>query len=573
MAELLSEACVDGSNNERSDSPSVGEIQTPPCSTPWLPLALLGILCLVLWGGTCGLWDLRGPDEGRYVQISKELLGKSNWFCLTLWGEPYDQKPPLAFWPMAAMLKLTGGAVTSWAVRFPAVLAAMLTVLLTYGLGRRVAGAAGGLASALILMALPLYGDNVPQAELNVPFTFWITCTLALWLTSPSYGEERMSLPRALGFWLALAGAFFVKGPLAFLVVLCVLGCEAWARRSKKPLLSVRPLLGISLLALLLAGWFYAETLAYGAEFVKCQVTGETVNRFVKGAHVQPFWYYIPQALTGFAPWIYFAFAAGVILWRQRKSALAATLRPYASWVVLPFLILCAASGKRANYMLPLTPAMAVLAGWMVAESLKCKRERPRLARLAWAVTALLGVAALGAAVALHVKPALGGSWDLAAPQWVLVVWGVLGAALLISALVLWKSKDGQLAFYWTAGLILVLNFSASFTLKPLQDRVQSTRQFASLVSQLGSARVGGIGDGDDPYFHTYGSYAVEPIRRLPGSGDFSSFPNVLVLDAIASKKMGEKLEAQGYHVAFDAKAAKKPLEVYVRGEAKSPAK
>lgn len=67
----------------------------------------IAVFCLlggILWLTSSGMWDLRGPDEGRYVQIAKELLTRDNWLYLTVHGVPYDQKPPLAFWLFAPVL-------------------------------------------------------------------------------------------------------------------------------------------------------------------------------------------------------------------------------------------------------------------------------------------------------------------------------------------------------------------------------------------------------------------------------------------------------------------------------------
>src|SRR5688572_28518224 len=79
-------------------------------------LLILSLLCAVTFWWNYGLWDLWGPDEGRYVQIARELLGRSNWFLLTVHGESYDQKPPLPFWLFAWMLKLGHGAVNVWLI-------------------------------------------------------------------------------------------------------------------------------------------------------------------------------------------------------------------------------------------------------------------------------------------------------------------------------------------------------------------------------------------------------------------------------------------------------------------------
>ena len=99
-----------------------------------------------------------------------------------LFASIYAGKDPLAFWMMATSMAAFGGAVGSWAARLPAVLMGIGTLLLTGLLGRRAAGGStnAGLGSALVLLCTPLFIDNVPQAELNVPFAFWITLAVTL---------------------------------------------------------------------------------------------------------------------------------------------------------------------------------------------------------------------------------------------------------------------------------------------------------------------------------------------------------------------------------------------------------
>jgi 4-amino-4-deoxy-L-arabinose transferase-like glycosyltransferase len=40
-----------------------------------------------------------------FFSIPKELLPRHNWFLLTLYGQPYDQKPPLPFWILEGLPK------------------------------------------------------------------------------------------------------------------------------------------------------------------------------------------------------------------------------------------------------------------------------------------------------------------------------------------------------------------------------------------------------------------------------------------------------------------------------------
>ena len=183
-----------------------------------IDLALLVAIGAVLWLWTCGRWDLWGEDESRYVQVAKELLNRDNWLLLTVHGVPYDQKPPLPFWIFSGILWLSGGAVSSWALRLPGVIAGMACVLLTYGIGRSRFGRRPGLIAALILMAVPLFAKQTITARLDMMFAAWTTAALAVWLCGDI--GRRFGWGRAAAFWLLLLAAFFTKGPLCFVIVL-----------------------------------------------------------------------------------------------------------------------------------------------------------------------------------------------------------------------------------------------------------------------------------------------------------------------------------------------------------------
>src|SRR6202158_3127681 len=81
--------------------------------------ALFGLLLLGLLGCNRGLWT---PDEPREAEISREMA-LSPAVIPTLNGQRFIEKPPLYYWLVAAVYRLTGG---------PSVLA-----------GRRVRGGGG----------------------------------------------------------------------------------------------------------------------------------------------------------------------------------------------------------------------------------------------------------------------------------------------------------------------------------------------------------------------------------------------------------------------------------------------
>ena len=58
------------------------------------------------------------PTEARYALIPAEMLASGLWFSPTLFGEAYQDKPPLLYWLVMASYSLLG--VSDWAARIPA---------------------------------------------------------------------------------------------------------------------------------------------------------------------------------------------------------------------------------------------------------------------------------------------------------------------------------------------------------------------------------------------------------------------------------------------------------------------
>ncbi|MCY7308412.1 MAG: glycosyltransferase family 39 protein, partial [Rhodoferax sp.] len=62
------------------------------------------LFVLAVWLlATLGWRALSLPDEGRYANVAREMLG-ADWLVPTLNGLPFFHKPPLLYWiDMAAM--------------------------------------------------------------------------------------------------------------------------------------------------------------------------------------------------------------------------------------------------------------------------------------------------------------------------------------------------------------------------------------------------------------------------------------------------------------------------------------
>ena len=90
----------------------------------WLPLALL---VLALLGCNRGLWT---PDEPREAEISREMALAPG-LIPTLNAQRFIEKPPLYYWTVAAVYRLTGGP-TVLGARAVSVAASLATLAVLY---------------------------------------------------------------------------------------------------------------------------------------------------------------------------------------------------------------------------------------------------------------------------------------------------------------------------------------------------------------------------------------------------------------------------------------------------------
>ena len=359
-----------------------------PLSIPSMrrDLILLTAICTFLWCGSMWGWPIRGTDETRYTGVARELLGRSNWLVLTWRGEPYDEKPPLAFWMMGGLMKITG-MDNAWLLRLPTFLAALATTLLTYTIARRFISAPAGLTSALLLATAPLYSNQAVTARLDMISTAYMTLALGLWLGARA--SNSMSWGARAAFWASLAAAFFTRNALMPALLLLIILIDCARAHSLRPWRITAPAIGLTALAAFIAAWFYTQHKLYPAGVVKNQWQEQIVDRLEGSTrHGKPFWYYPIALAEGWGPWVVLlAWAAidAIAGWlyekRQRSTSnsesslnverwtldvgrstlMPSPWPPLVTWVLLPLLILSLVGAKRPQYLLPLYPAIAIL--------------------------------------------------------------------------------------------------------------------------------------------------------------------------------------------------------------------
>lgn len=125
---------------------------------------------------------------------------------------------------------------------------------------------------------------------------------------------------------------------------------------------------GSALAFIPLAIWLWLLYCAHGYDAVYTVVWTNNIGRFMgsHAEHVEPFYYYLKKLPELLQPWTILLPFALVYHFIQVKKARSSNSLFMLCWVVIPFILLSAAAGKRQVYVLPLYAAEAIMIGTLV---------------------------------------------------------------------------------------------------------------------------------------------------------------------------------------------------------------
>ncbi|MBS0388361.1 MAG: glycosyltransferase family 39 protein, partial [Proteobacteria bacterium] len=354
---------------------------------PWI-VALLG--AMALWFLPLQTYQLFNPDEGRYAEIPREMVASGDWVTPRLDGLKYFEKPPLQYWTTAVAYQLWGEH--EWTARLWVALSGFLGLLLTVWIGTRLYGPLTGALAALVQAGAMLYLvlSRISTLDMGLTVTLQLALTGLLLLVAPGGGGARApARAGALLLALGVALAFLSKGLVGILIPGAVAAAYMLLRRDWSLLWRARPWWTLAALALIAAPWIWLVE-RRNPGFAQFFFVHEHFERFLTRVHhrYQPDWYFIPVLLGGFMPWTPLLPAIVRRSWRDIRAGDAATLL-LATWVIFNFAFFSFSQSKLIPYILPLFPALALLAGRTFADL-----DRAVIRR------ALIASAALGVALA-----------------------------------------------------------------------------------------------------------------------------------------------------------------------------
>jgi 4-amino-4-deoxy-L-arabinose transferase-like glycosyltransferase len=394
----------------QSANPSPGTDRLAPSAPArWSPrsIALIVLAWLILHIGCLFTPGLLDDVDSIYIEIARSMLLRHDYVTPTIDGIRFFDKPPLMYWLAAASMHLFGA--TDWAARLPLALLTLALLLATYALGLRLFSAVSPAAHpdrAALYSALALATCIGPflYTRFFIPdilICLWMTLAVHAFLialdrlhatSNQQPATSNSSLIPCLAFAAVTALNLLTKGiiglvfPIGFVLLYLAL------TRQLKLLLKLHLIPSTLLFLLIAAPWHILAALRNPAIALPAglglparggwawfYLYNEHIARFLQRriphdyGQVPVLLFWLLAALWLF-PWTAFLPAAILRHLRDLRTRVNSTPRDRQTALTLLLwaglvLVFFTFSARQEYYSLPAIPALALMAGGLLARA------------------------------------------------------------------------------------------------------------------------------------------------------------------------------------------------------------
>jgi 4-amino-4-deoxy-L-arabinose transferase-like glycosyltransferase len=482
-----------------------------------------------------------GPDEPRYAQVAREMFLRHDWITPTLGGYLWFEKPALLYWMASAAFKVFG--ISEWSARSAGAISGLLTVAAVYWIGKRtersvqISDLRSEISDKTDLRSEILEKPNFRSEILDksygslgfwsafvagtsggliafsraVSFDILITMTIA-WALAFFFAAElevdQKSQRRLLaGFYLAIGLSLLAKGLVGFVIPFGVIGAY-YTLRGKAPARKIltSAVWGIPLALALAAIWYGPMFWKHGALFFDEFIIKHHFERYAtnKYHHPGPVYYYLVVLPILALPWsailVDGMLQARKAFWRGSDDHVSRLQTFALAWILLPLIFFSFSSSKLPGYLLPVLPAVALLAGSRLVQL----RSR---SKTNWAIITTGAVGLVGAG-ALLVFAWQSGKISVSTA----LIMAAISATAGLLMLLLRRRAHAAVILIGTATFAIVV--VTLHSVAPGFFDTESSRRLIQLADQRGYARASLIGlqqDDRSPEFYAAGRVVYGP--------------------------------------------------------------
>ncbi len=361
------------------------------------------LLCLAFFVPGLATLPPTDRDESLFAQASKQMIESGNYIDIRVQDQPRYKKPIGIYWLQSTAVRLFDPHHHDeiWAYRLPSLLGATIAVLMTAALGSLLFGPGAGLLAAIMMASCLILNVEARLAKTDAALLGSIMIAqYGLARAYIGYGQTKIGWKLGFAFWTAIGIGILLKGPIIVLIVLSTL---LWLRLTEKNLrwfAALRPLLGIPYLLLLVAPWFAAIMMQSHGQFIQQSAGHDLLGKLWQdqGRGFMPPGVYLLAFPISFFPFSLWAMLAAPDSWLNRREP---AVRFCLSWIVPVWIVFELALSKLPHYVMPVYPAIAMLAAKFMLDGYPALAERrwrwlPPLATGLW-MTVGTGIAALAA--------------------------------------------------------------------------------------------------------------------------------------------------------------------------------
>jgi 4-amino-4-deoxy-L-arabinose transferase-like glycosyltransferase len=348
-----------------------------------IPVTAIIVLLIVAAYFSPHIW-LHG--EAREALVIQDIVKNNDWVLPFRNGE-LPSKPILYHWIAAVFALLIG--LSDFTIRLPSVIAAAMMMWTVYSLGRLDSNRNTGLLGVGILAATFEFWDSGTAARVDMLFAALIAVALTgwyLWYTSASVAARAAA-------YLAVAFAVLVKGPAGIVLPVLVVSVFLLIERDVKRFFGFLSWPWLVTILVIDGGWYVAAYYRGGANFWYKQIIYENIQRFFGTGEFETHQPHFSQAVwlvTQLFPWSLILVGSFIRCVRGHRQDLLG--RFLHAWWLAIFGFFLIAKGQRPVYLLPIYPAVALLAAREIILLLDAKTEGLRrwTTHLNWRPTAAI---------------------------------------------------------------------------------------------------------------------------------------------------------------------------------------
>ncbi len=304
-----------------------------------------------------------GGEEPRRGQVAREMFRSGDWIVPRQQGLPFLSRPPVQNWAIA-LCSLARGKIDAVAIRFPSVMAILLTVTLIYAYGRTFLARLGAMSAMAAFATMGLVLQFGWLGETEALYTFVVAASLIVW----RWANARHKPPLwgwCGGYGLAALG-MLTKGPQAPAYFLGGVAAFLLAMRRGRELFRWQHAVGVGLFFAIWLAWEIPFYLRVGPVDAWTMFAGDIGMRFQDGSWIRTMRHFVEFPLSVAActlPW-------GVLLlaYVQRDFRRGIAFAREDAWFLglsigVASLSCYLVPGARNRYLAPVLPLAALLIG------------------------------------------------------------------------------------------------------------------------------------------------------------------------------------------------------------------